>query len=165
MTFDDLKLWGIKELKLREIIKSEIESALRPIQRKLDSMEQLNARSKLVSWEAEGESVPLREISREQAKATIEKLFNNTTNTLYYSDIIEQLEIDLGVVISICDELLEERKIEYECESMQTTTRTPKSSPQVKVEDALAEEPHFDDFLRAIKEYREEWDDEELNNE
>lgn len=165
-TVDSLKLWDVKELKLREIIKSEIEFALRPIQRKLDSMEQqLNAMSTLASQEAKRELVPLRGVSREQAKTAIEELFNNTTDTLYYSDITEQLEIDLGVVISICDELLEEGKIKYEDEGVQTITRPPKSSPRVKIEDAFAEEPHFDDFLRAIKEYREEWDDEELNNE
>jgi len=165
-TTDGLELWDIKELKLRQIIRSEVESILRPIQRKLESMEKhLSARSGLLSQELEEEIPHRREISREEAKKTIEELFSNTTDTLHYSDITEQLEIDLGVVLSICDELLEEGKIKYEDADIQTIAPKPKSSPWVKSEDALAEETDFDDFLRLIKEYREEWDDEELNNE
>ena len=111
------EIWDIQELKLREVVKSEIESALRPIQRKLDKLDlienQLNEISRLVGQEVEQEAIILRDVSSEQAKAEIEELFRNTTDSLYYSDIMEQLGIDLELVVSVCSELLDEGKIEY----------------------------------------------------
>ena len=119
--------WDIRELKLREVVKSEIESALRPIQRKLDKLDlienQLNEISKLVSQEVEQEAIIFRDISREQAKAEIEELFRNTTDSLYYSDIMEQLGIDLELVVSVCNKLLDEGKIEYGDEGARTISR------------------------------------------
>ena len=106
-------VWDIRELKLRDVVKSEIESALLPIQRKLDLIEnQLNAISRLINQEVE-EAIILRDISREQAKTEIDELFRNTTESLYFSDIMEQLGIDLELVVSVCNELLDEGKIEY----------------------------------------------------
>jgi hypothetical protein len=55
--------------------------------------------------------VVLREISRDEAKQEITKLFS-TGKTLYYSDIVEQLKIDLELVVDICDELIREGKIQ-----------------------------------------------------
>lgn len=55
--------------------------------------------------------VVLREISRDEAKQEITKLFS-AGKTLYYSDIVEQLKIDLELVVDICDELIREGKIQ-----------------------------------------------------
>ena len=54
------------------------------------------------------EVIELREIGREQAKAEIVELFDQTTEPLYYSDIEEKLRIDVELVVEICHELLEE---------------------------------------------------------
>jgi len=155
-----------QELRMLEMI----DSTLYPIHRKLDSIEQrLSAMEQQLNTiptnqEVEQEAIPLSNVSREQAKAAIEELINNATGVLYYSKIAEKLDIDLGLVISICDELLEEGKIKYEDEGAQTNTRTSESNPWVEFEGTFAVDPHFDDFLRAVEKYREKWDDEEINN-
>jgi len=48
--------------------------------------------------------IVLRDISREQAKEEIKQLFK-TGRTLYLSDLVKELGIDLGTVAEICDEL------------------------------------------------------------
>lgn len=48
----------------------------------------------------------LRDISREQARSEIKNLFESG-RTLYYSDIANELSLDLELVVNICDELLE----------------------------------------------------------
>lgn len=88
-----------------------IEQALSPIYHKLD---ELSAR--ILKLEA-GEEVKFlepREITREQAKAEITLLFKETERELYYSDIAERLQLDLKLVVEICDELLEEGVIAFE---------------------------------------------------
>lgn len=118
------EVWDIQELKLREVVKSEIESALRPVQRKLDLIEnQLSEISRLVSQEVGQEAIILRDVSYEQAKTEIEEFFRNTTESLYFSDIMEQLSIDLELVVSVCNELLDEGKIEYGDEGARTISR------------------------------------------
>ena len=52
----------------------------------------------------------LRDIPREQAKEEIRQLFKNG-GTLYYSDVVRNLGIDLRTVIEICDELKENGEI------------------------------------------------------
>ena len=52
----------------------------------------------------------LRDITREQAKEEIRQLFK-TGGTLYYSDVVRNLGIDLRTVIEICDELKENGEI------------------------------------------------------
>lgn len=54
------------------------------------------------------EVIELREIGREQAKAEIVELFEQTEVPLYYSDIEERLRIDVELVVEICHELLDE---------------------------------------------------------
>lgn len=54
------------------------------------------------------EVIELREIGREQAKAEIVELFDQTESPLYYSDIEERLRIDVELVVEICHELLDE---------------------------------------------------------
>jgi hypothetical protein len=55
-------------------------------------------------------TVILREITREEAKSEIERLFEKG-NTLYYSDIAEKLRINLELVVDICEELFREGKV------------------------------------------------------
>ena len=63
--------------------------------------------------EKKGEAIVLRDIPREQAKAEIEALLRNTTDSLYYFDIMKRLGLDLELVVSVCNELVNEGKIEY----------------------------------------------------
>jgi len=48
--------------------------------------------------------IVLRDISREQAKGEIRQLYK-TGRTLYCSDLVRELGVDLGTVAEICDEL------------------------------------------------------------
>jgi hypothetical protein len=48
--------------------------------------------------------IVLRELSKEQAQTEILGLFS-TGRTLYYSDIAEELRLDLELVVEICNEL------------------------------------------------------------
>ena len=52
----------------------------------------------------------LREVSKEEAKKEIRNLFS-TGQTLYYSDIAEELRLDLEMVVEICNELQESGEI------------------------------------------------------
>ncbi len=52
----------------------------------------------------------LRELSKEDAKDEIKKLFSSG-KTLYYSDIAQQLGLDLELVVDICNELQEQGEI------------------------------------------------------
>jgi regulator of replication initiation timing len=52
----------------------------------------------------------LQEISRDEAKEQIRNLFS-TGRTLYYSDIAEELRLDLEMVVEICNELRESGEI------------------------------------------------------
>lgn len=65
------------------------------IKQKLAELEERMAKEKVIV---------LREISREQAKQEIQQLFSSG-RTLYYSDIAEELSLDLELVVDICQEL------------------------------------------------------------
>ena len=54
--------------------------------------------------------ISLRDISKEKAKEEIRNLFTSG-RTLYYSDIAEELRLDLEMVVEICDELQESGEI------------------------------------------------------
>ena len=54
--------------------------------------------------------IVLREITRDKAKAEILNLFS-TGRTLYYSEIAKKLQLDLEVVVDICNELMNEGEI------------------------------------------------------
>jgi len=54
--------------------------------------------------------IVLRDVTREELKREIRNLFSNG-QTLYYSDIAEQLEVDLKSVVDICRELQENKEI------------------------------------------------------
>ena len=57
--------------------------------------------------------IVLRAITREQAKQEIKALFI-TGETLYYSDIVHRLSIDLPLVVELCQELIEEGEIDVQ---------------------------------------------------
>jgi len=57
--------------------------------------------------------IVLREISREQAKQEIQQLFSSG-RTLYYSDIAEELGLDLELVVDVCRELEENGEVKVE---------------------------------------------------
>ena len=48
----------------------------------------------------------LRDVPREQAKQEVRELFK-TGRVLYYSDVVEELRLDLRSVVEICTELKE----------------------------------------------------------
>ena len=54
------------------------------------------------------EIIEIREVSREQAKAEIVELFDQTETPLYYSDIMTRVGVELETVVEICQELLDE---------------------------------------------------------
>jgi DNA invertase Pin-like site-specific DNA recombinase len=55
--------------------------------------------------------VVLREISRQQAKKEIKDLFAKG-KTVYYSDIADELRLDLQTVVEVCNELQNQGEIE-----------------------------------------------------
>ncbi|MDP3061776.1 MAG: hypothetical protein Q8O40_00985 [Chloroflexota bacterium] len=59
----------------------------------------------------EEEVIVLRDISREQAKDEIRVLFK-AGETLYYSDIVRRLGLDVSLVVELCDELESEGEVE-----------------------------------------------------
>ena len=61
----------------------------------------------------EEQVIVLRSITREQAKGEILELFQSS-QTLYYSDIAQQLRLDLPLVVEICQELYEGGDIEVD---------------------------------------------------
>ena len=56
-------------------------------------------------------TVVLRAIPRAQAKNEILKLFKSAKETLFYSDVAEQLSLDLELVVELCHELETEGQI------------------------------------------------------
>jgi hypothetical protein len=50
----------------------------------------------------------LRAISRKQAKDEITQLFRDSAQTLFYSDVAQQLNLDLELVVELCSELEKE---------------------------------------------------------
>ena len=55
--------------------------------------------------------IVLRELSKEQAETEVLRLFS-TGRTLYYSDIAEELRLDLALVVEICNELESRGKVQ-----------------------------------------------------
>ena len=79
------------------LLRKEIER----INHKLAELEERIPREKVIL---------LREISNEQAKQEICQLFSSG-RTLYYSDIADELRLDLKLVVEICQELEEAGEI------------------------------------------------------
>jgi len=58
----------------------------------------------------QGEMIVLGDVTKKELKHEIRKLFSNG-QTLYYSDIAEQLGVDLKSVVDVCRELQENKEI------------------------------------------------------
>jgi len=56
-------------------------------------------------------TVILRAIPRAQAKEEILRLFRGSKRTLFYSDVAEELNLDLELVVELCNELEKEGRI------------------------------------------------------
>ena len=67
-------------------------------------------KQKLLELENREKIIVLRELTREEAKEEIRQLFKSG-RTLYYSDIAEELKLDLKLVVDICRELQENNEI------------------------------------------------------
>ena len=82
------------------------------LEQRLEAIEMLELRvgaleKRVASLEAvypEEKIIVLRELSKEEAKREILELFSRQ-DRLYYSDIAEQLSLDLKLVVDICNEL------------------------------------------------------------
>ncbi len=59
------------------------------------------------------EVIVIRDITREEAKQEIQQLFKSG-RTLYYSDIARELQLDLELVVDICNELQESGVVEVD---------------------------------------------------
>ncbi len=74
-------------------------------QRELEQLKQ-----RILELDNKEKVIVLREITREEAKQEIRQLFSSG-RTLYYSDIVQELKLDLETVVDICNELEEEKGI------------------------------------------------------
>lgn len=70
-------------------------------------------KQKLLELESREKVIVLREITKEEAKKDIEQLFKSG-RTLYYSDIVKELKLDLETVVDICNELQGSGQIEVD---------------------------------------------------
>jgi len=68
---------------------------------------------KLEREEKQKPVIKLRKVTREDAKSEIMELYKKSPEPLYYSDIIEKLNLDLELVVEIANELEKEGLIEY----------------------------------------------------
>jgi hypothetical protein len=72
-------------------------------------------KKKLAELEKGEKVIVLKEITREDAKEEIRKLFASG-RTLYYSDIVEELDVDLELVVDICNELRKDKEIRVDAD-------------------------------------------------
>ena len=88
-------------------------------------IEQLRARvaaleqevSQLKASLSDEQVIVLRSITRDQAKQEILELFQSG-ETLFFSDIAKRLNIDLPLVVEICQELREDGEIEVDADAI-----------------------------------------------
>jgi Mn-dependent DtxR family transcriptional regulator len=73
--------------------------------------------SQLKAPPSDEQVIALRNITREQARQEILKLFQSG-ETLFFSDIAERLRIDLPLLVEICQELYEEGEIEVDADAI-----------------------------------------------
>jgi len=83
------------------------------LDKRIDELEsQVEALSREVAHlQEEPKTVALRTIRRDDAKGEILDLFR-TGRTLYYSDIVQELGIDIDLVVELCEELESEGRVE-----------------------------------------------------
>lgn len=84
-----------------------------------EELEQIKQR--LSELESREKVIVLRELSREEAKKEIRQLFKSG-RTLYYSDIAEELKLDLKLVVDICRELQENNEIGIDEDALARTS-------------------------------------------
>jgi len=82
---------------------------LEELERRLSRVEEILPEQKVVV---------IRSVSEEEARAEIRQMFS-TGRTLYYSDIAEDLGLDLRTVVRICEELRSEGEIEVDADALQ----------------------------------------------
>jgi len=63
--------------------------------------------------EGSEDEIMIKDLTKEEAKEEIVKLFKSG-RTLYYSDLVKELGIELPMVVEICDELQESNQIEID---------------------------------------------------
>lgn len=89
----------------------ELKKNLKDVTNRIEAVE--NQISELAGEE---KVIVLREITREEAKDEIKELFD-AGRVLYYSDIADELRIDLELAVEICQELQNEGEIEISDDS------------------------------------------------
>ena len=57
--------------------------------------------------------IVLRDVSKKQAKQEIKALLLSSPTPLDYGQILEKLGLDLGLIVQVCEELIEEGIIEF----------------------------------------------------
>ena len=82
------------------------------LERKLAQVEQ-----RLAELEAKEKVIVLKEITKEEAKEEIRELFTSG-RTIYYSDIVMELRLDLETVVDICKELQESGEISIDADAL-----------------------------------------------
>lgn len=94
------------------LLQSEIEQMRSDLEQTKQKVAELERRM------PEEKVIVLREISRKQAKQEIQQLFSSG-RTLYYSDIAEELGLDLKLIVDICRELEESGEVKVEESALQ----------------------------------------------
>lgn len=88
------------------------EDRIRTLEARVAALEQeVEGLRRLALEEQEGDVIVLRSASREQAKQEIRELFASG-ETLYYSDIVQRLGLDIDLVVGLCKELEEAGEVE-----------------------------------------------------
>jgi len=80
------------------------------LQRELEQVKQ-----RLLELEAKEKVIVLKEITEEEAREEIRQLFAGG-RTLYYSDIVKELKLDLKTVVELCNELQERGEIKVDAD-------------------------------------------------
>lgn len=85
-----------------------------------EKIAELEARvAKIEEAQPEEKIIVLREMPREEAKQAIMEMFSED-RVLYFSDIAEELRLELPLVVELCQELMQEGKIEVSGESQRS---------------------------------------------
>ena len=74
-------------------------------------------KQRLMELENREKVIVLKELTREEAKEEIRELFL-TGRTLYYSDVVRELGIDLEMVVNIFEELEKEQEIGVDADAV-----------------------------------------------
>ena len=101
----------VRALSARDVdtAKAELLQRIESLEERLKSLENAIPKERVVI---------LREVSREEAEKEILELFSQG-QTLYYSDIAEQLGLDLKLVVETCNELQSRGEIEVVDDTLQ----------------------------------------------